>query len=64
MQELPDVQGRAPNAANTHLLYPPQYVDNGWVDPDADPVAQFKRFFKLGGKKEGEKGGDGKGKGK
>lgn len=27
------------------------YVDNGWVDEDADPVKQFRRFIGLDKKK-------------
>jgi len=34
------------------------YVDNGWVDEDADPVKQFRRFIGLDKKKKSD-GADG-----
>lgn len=42
------------------------YVDSGWVDEDADPVKQFKRFIGLEKKPEedGGKGKSAKGSGK
>ena len=35
------------------------YVDNGWVDEDADPMKQFRRFIGLD-KKNPEEGSSGK----
>ncbi len=32
------------------------YVDNGWVDEDADPMKQFRRFIGLDKKKSEDEG--------